>query len=399
MRSAARCTALVFVAVIGLGRMARAQEPELTPEQHEALARLREAAAAREAGEEPEPADQTLSPDQMEKIKQLQAEAEARRQATTAPELQAGDILVAGRVGVNQLVNGVFRKQVAIIHDRPTYHKLKASDNGPEAVDLAVWWSSGKWYVGLLTEIGTDAAYAFVPSQAGFPDMANAIWSIWDGSKWLADSHIKCSGSGPESLHVGDPHQAVEDDDYDAYMLEREAHEREEQEREEKRDIIEDRLAHGEKINDDYYQEEFQARKQEQAAKNPEGGDVHPEAVPATVPRKIKFFSSCPEGHTGCSAYNLCRTCPAECLTCQNVRETGADHSCSATDCFECEAGYKHSPKHSDGRGTCVATSSGFMPYYILGGVSVVGLIIAAVFICRDEKQPVRKRGLLPSFS
>ena len=123
MRSTARCTALVLVAVIGLGRMARAQEPELTPEQQEALARLREEAAAREARENGDAAaDQTLSPDQMEKIQQLQAEAESRREATTAPELQAGDILVAGRVGVNQLVNGVFRKQVAIIHGKPPRH-------------------------------------------------------------------------------------------------------------------------------------------------------------------------------------------------------------------------------------------------------------------------------------
>lgn len=38
----------------------------------------------------------------------------------------------------------------------------------------AVWWSSGKWYVGLLTEIGTDAAYAFVPSQAMIPEVRNS---------------------------------------------------------------------------------------------------------------------------------------------------------------------------------------------------------------------------------
>lgn len=262
-----------------------------------------------------------------------------------------------------------------------------------------MWWSSGKWYVGLLSEIGTDAAYAFVPSQANAPEMANSIWSIWDGAKWLADAHIKCTGEGARELHVGNPHQPVEDDDYDAYMREREAHERAERVKEEKRGIIQDRINNGEEINDDYYVEEWQQHKAQQAAKNPEGGDEHPEAVPGTVPRKIKFMPSCPEGHNGCSAYNLCKTCPSECLTCQNVRDTNPDGSCNANDCFECESGYKHLAKHSDGRGTCLAASSGFMPYYILGGVSVVGIIVVLVFVCKEDKRPVRKRGLLPSFS
>ena len=36
------------------------------------------------------------------------------------------------------------------------------------------------------------------------------IWSIWDGAKWLADAHIKCTGEGARELHVGNPHQPVE---------------------------------------------------------------------------------------------------------------------------------------------------------------------------------------------
>ena len=72
-------------------------------------------------------------------------------------------------------------------------------------------------------------------------------------------------------------------------MREREAHERAERVKEEKRGIIQDRINNGEEINDDYYVEEWQQHKAQQAAKNPEGGDEHPEAVPGTVPRKIKY--------------------------------------------------------------------------------------------------------------
>ena len=97
MGASARCrsisiAAVVLLAIIGLSSVTRADQ-ELTPEQEEALARLREEAALREA----DPAAQTLSPDQMEKIKQLQVEAEARKAATPPPTLNPGDILVAGR--------------------------------------------------------------------------------------------------------------------------------------------------------------------------------------------------------------------------------------------------------------------------------------------------------------
>ena len=37
------------------------------------------------------------------------------------------------------------------------------------AIQLAVWWQSGKWYVGLRNEIGTDAACAPTHPRARTP--------------------------------------------------------------------------------------------------------------------------------------------------------------------------------------------------------------------------------------
>eukprot|EP00729_Bicosta_minor_P004920 gene4920-10536_t len=229
------------------------------------------------SGEEPSEADLSTQ----ERLAQLKKLAEFKRSQDAAknspPKLEDGDILITGRVGVNQLVNGHFKLKGQQYHGRPSYEKLKKVNTGPEAIDLAVWWSSGKWYVGLLTEIGTDAAYAFVPSQAMIPEAANSIWSIWDGSKWLADTNIKCTGTGNRKLHVGDvnSHKSMDDDDdYQEYLAQREQEEA------------------------DYEDDE------EPVVKRPYNPEA-PEPVEGKAPKRLKFKPTCPEGHPGCSPHNM----------------------------------------------------------------------------------------------
>jgi len=284
-------------------------------------------------------------------------------------KLQEGDILITGRTGVNGIVNGHFKllpnKQ---FHGRPSFAKMRKVQTGPEAIDLAVWWSSGKWYVGLLNEIGSDAAYAFIPSQAALPDQANGVWSIWDGKSWVQDDRVRAVGTGPRKLHVGNGDEyGPGDDDYneEEYMA--------------------------------MYEEKRRAAEAQQKKTKVANGDGPVPVLPHHVPKKIHFRASCPEGHTGCSPKNLCKSCPSECETCQNIRETDKYGQCSAADCFTCQHGYKHVQKHTDGRGYCESAGSQMM-VYIIGGIAAVLLVGAAVYVfcCNDKRGGRRNVSNLP---
>jgi len=73
----------------------------------------------------------------------------------------------------------------------------------------------------------------------------------------------------------------------------------------------------------------------------------------------LKFKPTCPDGHPGCSPHNVCKVCPAECQTCQNIRYAIGHHGeCETSDCFSCEAGYNHVQKHGDGRGQCMSAGA-----------------------------------------
>ena len=67
--------------------------------------------------------------------------------------------MVSGRIGVNSVVNGVFVKvDGKEFNHRPAYEKKRRFETGPEAIDLGIWWNSGKWYIGMASEMGSDAA-------------------------------------------------------------------------------------------------------------------------------------------------------------------------------------------------------------------------------------------------
>lgn len=140
--------------------------------------------------------------------------------------------------------------------------------------------------------------YAFIPSQAPTPDSANGAWTIWNGKTWDVDERIRAIGTGPRKLHVGDAHdEPPPPDDYDEeeYMRMYEERMRQEEEEANRRDE----------------EEELRAR-------DPDA----PEAIPKShqVRKNLRYRATCPEGHVGCRAGNMCRSCPGECATCQNMR-------------------------------------------------------------------------------
>jgi hypothetical protein len=189
---------------------------------------------------------------------------------------------------------------------------------------------------------------------------------------------MKCTGTGTRKLHVGTPHhEADDDDDYDAYVQDR------------------NRRLEGE-ANGAYEEEDDDVVPATPA--KPRGPD-DPEPVPKahSVPKRVKFHSTCPEGHAGCTAHNLCKTCPVECETCQNLRFTKRGE-CGRSDCFTCSAGYKHVQKHTDGRGKCESAGSGYMAYVLVGVVAVALTGFAIYVMLGNKAQPARRRGLLPSF-
>jgi len=300
--------------------------------------------------------------------RQIERAEKVRRREEELIELQRGltpgDILITGRIGVNGVVNGVFTRIPEKTHNhRPTYQKMRKVDKGPEAIDLGIWWNNGKWYIGMLTEMGSDAAYAFVPSQAPSPDHANGIWTIWNGKTWDTDDRIKAIGKGPRELHVADEMTGG------GYEPPQEEYDEEEYMR-----AYEERLRQ---------EEEQEAAYEAEVAQNkdPDG----PEAIPKshTVPRRIRFRATCPEGHGGCRAGNMCRSCPGECATCQNMRYAHRG-VCSASDCFTCNHGYKHMQKHGDGRGICVMAESQYVSYGAAAFV-VILLICGIVYVVGYE--------------
>lgn len=190
------------------------------------------------------------------------------------------------------------------------------------------------------------------------------MWSIWDGKSWVQDDRVRAVGTGPRKLHVGNGDEyGPGDDDYneEEYMA--------------------------------MYEEKRRAAEKEKAKPKPENGDGPVPVLPHHAPKKIHFRASCPEGHPGCSAANLCKSCPSECGTCQNFRETDKYGQCSASDCFTCEHGYKHIPKHTDGRGYCESAGSQMM-VYVIGGIAAVLLVGAAIFVfCCNDKRALGGRG------
>ena len=104
----------------------------------------------------------------------------------------------------------------------------------------------------------------------------------------------------------------------------------------------------------------------------------------------LRYRHTCPEGHGECKPGNMCRSCPSECATCQNLRYAHKG-VCSSSDCFTCNHGYKHTIKHGDGRGTCEMADSQILVYGAAGLVALL-LIAAAVYVVYYEAY--RKRNL-----
>ena len=111
-----------------------------------------------------------------------------------------------------------------------------------------------------------------------------------------------------------------------------------------------------------------------------------PQAIPQShqVPKRLRYRPSCPEGHVGCKAGNMCRSCPSECATCQNMRYAHKG-VCGASDCLSCNHGYKHVAKHGDGRGVCETSDSQLVVHIAAGFVAVL-LIGAVVYVVGYEK-------------
>jgi hypothetical protein len=85
---------------------------------------------------------------------------EAGAASDAAIDSSGGDMMIVGRLGVNQVVNGLYHRLPALHphpgHNRPAFHKPATAGTRDHA--LAVWWCAGKWTIGLMTEIG---AYLF----------------------------------------------------------------------------------------------------------------------------------------------------------------------------------------------------------------------------------------------
>ena len=45
-------------------------------------------------------------------------------------------------------IPGIYHKSPdKVFNGRPSYTKMRRVQTGPEALDLGIWWNSGKWFV------------------------------------------------------------------------------------------------------------------------------------------------------------------------------------------------------------------------------------------------------------
>ena len=93
----------------------------------------------------------------------------ARATKASLPEsAEKVGVVISGRFGVNQVVNGRYHQHEVGAHGRPSYAKPPVAGVATDR-NLAIWWCAGKWTIGVLDEFGSEAGYAYVESDAMCP--------------------------------------------------------------------------------------------------------------------------------------------------------------------------------------------------------------------------------------
>jgi hypothetical protein len=114
--------------------------------------------------------------------------AAAAAEPIDRPE-QRHDVLIAGRVGMNALINGHYKLVPnQLFGGRPSFVRT-----GTGTTDLAVWWVPQTWQIGLLSEIGSTSAYASISSSALRPGLVQGTWRIGNGRTWEDDPLIRAT--------------------------------------------------------------------------------------------------------------------------------------------------------------------------------------------------------------
>lgn len=141
------------------------------------------------------------------------------------PPVERAGVVIVGRKGVNQVVNGRYHEQDVEVGGRPSYAKPPVASISTDR-NLAIWWCAGKWTIGVLDEFGSEAGYAYAESDAMRPvnigwdaggDVnsdhegggsdddqqrakkgSGAPWIIWEGSAWKCDKAMRCVRLGQD---------------------------------------------------------------------------------------------------------------------------------------------------------------------------------------------------------
>ena len=58
--------------------------------------------------------------------------------------------------------------------------------------DLAIWWSHGVWFFGIVSVLGQDLGFAHYTSQAHCPhQLTEAKWQVVTQLGWILDENLQ----------------------------------------------------------------------------------------------------------------------------------------------------------------------------------------------------------------
>merc|ERR1719208_539859 len=94
------------------------------------------------------------------------------------------EIVVSGRAGYNETMNGVYTKGASLHEGRPYYKHASRK--------FVIRWcpAKGSWFFdwrGLNTDTTASGALA---EDVESPHLATKAWRVYDGSKWISDAKI-----------------------------------------------------------------------------------------------------------------------------------------------------------------------------------------------------------------
>jgi len=97
------------------------------------------------------------------------------------------EIVVSGREGYNETMNGIYTKGASLHEGRPYYKHASRK--------FVIRWCpvKGSWFFdwrGLNTDTTASAALS---EDVASPHLAQSAWRVYDGTKWISDAKLSLS--------------------------------------------------------------------------------------------------------------------------------------------------------------------------------------------------------------